>query len=95
MSALETIRFPISGMTCGSCVSRITRALRRVDGVARVRVDLADEAATVARDPDRATDALLAAAVAGAGYAADLGTAVVVPAWQDRGLIQRLLGRSR
>lgn len=95
MSEIETIRFPVAGMTCTSCVSRITRSLRRVDGVSSVKVDLHHETATVCRDPGRASDAALAAAVADAGYQADLAAPLVVPTAESRGLFERLLGRSR
>lgn len=72
----EAIRFPVTGMTCSSCVNRITRHLRSVDGVDRVTVDLRTETATVVRDPDRARDAALEAAVRAAGYEPDLTLAV-------------------
>lgn len=71
----EAIRFPIAGMTCSSCVNRISRHLRSVDGVSRVRVDLRTETVTVVRDPDRAPDAALDEAVRAAGYEADLALA--------------------
>ena len=29
----ETVSFPVEGMTCASCVNRITRFLNKVDGV--------------------------------------------------------------
>jgi len=91
----EAVRFPVAGMTCSACVSRITRHLRRLDGVSRVKVDLRNETATVQREPTLVTNAALAAAVAEAGYAADFGAAVVVPISETRGLVQRLLGRQR
>jgi Cu+-exporting ATPase len=80
-------------MTCGSCVSRITRAVRKVDGVTKVSVDLRRETTTVRREPALVSNAVLAAAVAAAGYEADLAAVVVVPPGEDRGLIARLLGR--
>ncbi len=92
MSGPETIRFPVAGMTCGSCASRITRAIRRLDGVTRVDVDLRRETATVRREPALVSNAALAAAVADAGYEADLATAAVV-ADETRGWLGRLLGR--
>lgn len=91
---METIRFPVSGMTCGSCVNRITRAVRKLDGVARVTVDLRKETATVRRDPALVSNAVLAAAVAGAGYEADITSAVVIPTGEARSLLGRLLRRN-
>jgi copper chaperone CopZ len=92
---IETIRFPVRGMTCASCVNRITRALRKVPGVERVKVDLGRESATVARDPSLTTDAALAAAVAAAGYEADIEAAVLLPTIERPSLVARLLARIR
>ena len=89
----ETIRFPVRGMTCGSCVNRIMRAVGKIDGVTRVRVDLGAETATVRREPALVSNAVLAAAVATAGYEADVDAAVVLPPGADRSLLDRLLGR--
>ena len=91
MPELEAIRFPVAGMTCSSCVSRITRHLKRVDGVRGVSVDLPAERVTVRRAIGSARDAELAAAVEAAGYRADLVGAISVPA--ERTFLQRLLGR--
>ena len=95
MNEVETIRFPVAGMTCTSCVNRITRSLRKVDGVSSVKLDLRSETATVGHDPSRVDRASLVAAVADAGYQADLDAAVVVLAAESRGLVERLIGRSR
>jgi copper chaperone CopZ len=89
----EAIRFPVAGMTCGSCVNRITRAVRRLDGVTKVSVDLRGETATVRRDPALVSNAALAAAVADAGYTAHLAAAVVVPHDEPQGFLARLLHR--
>ena len=62
--------FPVEGMTCASCVNRITRFLSKVDGVEVANVNLAAESATVRFDPARAGVAELAAAVDAAGYVA-------------------------
>ena len=67
---VETISFPVEGMTCASCVNRITRFLGKVDGVDAAHVNLASESATVRFDPARAGVADLAAAVEAAGYLA-------------------------
>ncbi|MEW5990386.1 MAG: heavy metal-associated domain-containing protein [Chloroflexota bacterium] len=87
----ETIRFPVAGMTCGACVNRITRAIRKLDGVTRVVVDLRRETATVTREPALVSNAALATTVADAGYEADLDLAVVVPPTAPAGIVSRLL----
>ncbi len=89
----ETIRFPVVGMTCGSCVNRITRAVRKLDGVTKVHVDLRQETATVRREPALVSNAALVAAVAAAGYEADLDAAVDVPTVERKSLLTRLIGR--
>jgi Cu+-exporting ATPase len=87
---VETIRFPVRGMTCGSCVNRIMRSVGRVPGVAKVSVDLRHETATVRREPGLVTDGQLAAAVAAAGYEADLASAEVLPPGSDRSVLERI-----
>jgi P-type Cu+ transporter len=64
-----TIDLPIEGMTCASCVRRVEKALRKIDGVTDVSVNLAAGKARVAYDPVAATPAALRAAVERAGYA--------------------------
>lgn len=93
---IETIRFPIEGMTCTSCVNRITRALRKVGGVERVKVDLGGETGTVRRDPLVASDEALRAAIAAAGYEAKLEASIVIPTVVDEpGFFGRLLAHIR
>ncbi len=64
-----TLDLPIEGMTCASCVRRVEKSLRNVDGVSEARVNLAAETARVVFDPAVATAAQLGAAVERAGYA--------------------------
>jgi copper ion binding protein len=90
----ETLRFPVRGMTCSSCVSRIVRHLGRLDGVEKVSVDLRAETATVRRDAARVPEDAIARAIAEAGYEADLAAAViVVPETPRGGILGRLLRR--
>ncbi len=89
----EIVRFPVRGMTCGSCVNRIVRAVERLDGVARVSVDLRHETATVRRDPGRVSNAVLAAAVEAAGYEAEVDAAQLLPPGSDRTFLERFTGR--
>jgi Cu+-exporting ATPase len=67
---IQIVSFPVEGMTCASCVNRITRFLSKVDGVEEANVNLATESATVRFDPGRASVATLAYAVEAAGYVA-------------------------
>ena len=89
----ETIRFPIHGMTCGSCVVRITRALKGLDGIERIKVDLRDETVMVRRDPSRASDDVVAAAIVEAGYEPDLAAAQSVAENARRRIFERWLRR--
>ena len=67
----RTLALDIEGMTCASCVNRIERYLRKVDGVVEANVNLATERASVVARPDVTSDQLIAA-VEAAGYEAKL-----------------------
>ena len=71
----ETLVFPVAGMTCAACVYHVSEALRSVEGVSDVSVNLATERATIslaaadgASVPSVET---LAKAVGDAGYRMD------------------------
>jgi len=66
----QEIRLRIEGMTCAACVSRVERALRRVEGVQEAVVNLATESATVHADAQLVTVQRLVQAVETAGYLA-------------------------
>src|SRR3712207_5445689 len=72
--------FPVTGMTCASCVRRIEKALGKVDGVAEATVNLATERARVVYDPAVANTEQLKAAVERAGYGVRELTAPAAPA---------------
>jgi Cu+-exporting ATPase len=67
---IEIVSFPVEGMTCASCVNRITRFLSKVEGVEEANVNLAAESATVRFDPGRVNVGDLISAVDAAGYVA-------------------------
>ncbi len=48
---LASVRFPVEGMTCASCVNRIERYLTKVEGVESANVNLATDSASVRYDP--------------------------------------------
>ena len=69
-----TLVLPVAGMTCAACVYHVGEALRSVEGVAAVNVNLATERATISLVADNAARpdvATLARAVADAGYRLD------------------------
>jgi len=59
----------ITGMTCGGCVSTMTRVLQKVAGVTRAEVDLASARAVV---EGSAAPAQLVAAAEAAGFGASI-----------------------
>lgn len=60
------IAFEVNDMTCGHCVSTITKALNATDKDARVQIDLANHRVQV--DPVSADALQLAQAIQDAGY---------------------------
>ena len=60
------IAFDVQDMTCGHCVSTITKALKGADKDAAVRIDLATHRVEV--EPAEADAAELADAIREAGY---------------------------
>src|SRR6266508_1176279 len=67
-SRTHEVTFPVTGMTCASCVRRIEKALNKVDGVEQASVNLATEKATVRYDSAVTSTAQMQAAVEKAGY---------------------------
>lgn len=66
----ETVSLTVKGMTCGSCVGRIEKALSTVPGVKAAHVNLATERADVEFLPGAVEAAQLISALQGAGYEA-------------------------
>jgi len=65
---IETLTLPVEGMTCASCVARVEKTLKKVDGVETANVNLATEAVALSFDPEKTSLDMLAKAVDGAGY---------------------------
>ena len=61
-------RFPVRGMTCGSCVQRVEKTLLKQPGVLECKVNLATAEATVRLGEDAAPFEALKAAVQGRGW---------------------------
>ena len=64
----QRITLPVRGMTCASCVAHVENALKTVDGVADVTVNLATEKATVSISTGGAAIGNMVAAVSDTGY---------------------------
>ena len=60
------LEFTIPSMTCGHCVSVVTKAIKQADPLAKVDIDLASHRVRVETAADRAT---IDSAVTEAGYA--------------------------
>jgi len=62
------LTLPVEGMTCASCVARVEKTLKKIDGVDIANVNLATESVAVSFDPSKTSLDVLAKAVEGAGY---------------------------
>jgi Cu+-exporting ATPase len=62
------LTLPVEGMTCASCVARVEKVLKKIDGVSAANVNLATENVTVTFDAAKTGLDQLATAVSGAGY---------------------------
>ncbi len=70
--AVEHATIAIEGMTCGSCVSAITKALKDLPGVQAASVDLKTKRAQVRHQPDKVTLDTLVATINKLGYKANV-----------------------
>src|SRR5207244_2640512 len=69
LASTTEVTFPVTGMTCASCVRRVEKALGKVEGVQEASVNLATERAKVVFDPTVASVDGMRTAVEKAGYA--------------------------
>lgn len=71
---MQTTELKVDGMTCGSCVASVTKALKRVPGVQDVEVDLGSGIARVRGEHAAHQVPELLAALGEAGYEARAAT---------------------
>lgn len=64
---MDHMTMKIDGMTCGHCVSQVTKALERMDGVRVEKVEVG--AAAVAYDPTATSETRIREAIEEQGYA--------------------------
>jgi copper chaperone len=71
---MQTTELKVDGMTCGSCVASVTKALKRVPGVQDVEVDLGSGIARVRGEHAAHQVPELVAALNEVGYQARVAT---------------------
>ena len=71
---IKTFTLPVEGMTCASCVARVEKTLKKVDGVGTVNVNLATEKVSLEFDESKTDLAALAQMVNDAGYKLDISS---------------------
>ncbi len=76
---METTELRVDGMTCGSCVASVTKALKGVSGVQDVEVDLSSGIARVRGEHAAHRVSELVAALTDAGYEAGAATGTSIP----------------
>ena len=62
------VTIPVGGMTCGGCVNNVGSALKKLDGVKAVEVNLEQKKAFVTYDASKVTAKQLVAAISEAGF---------------------------
>lgn len=62
------VTIPVSGMTCGGCVDKVTGKLQAVTGVKKVDVNLEKRRARITFDAGKVTPKALAGVIKDAGY---------------------------
>ena len=72
VAGVVKVSFPVAGMTCAACVSRVQRSLAETPGVLDAAVNLATNLATVELERGAVRPGDLVAAIRDAGY--DVGT---------------------
>jgi copper chaperone CopZ len=61
--ALRTVIIPVQGMVCVVCAASVRQAIKSLDGVSRVEVDLAKKSARVTFAPERVSADRIVAAI--------------------------------
>ena len=64
----KTVVMPVEGMSCVACAASVKKALKGIDGVADVEVNLGERNARVRFAPSKVSPDRVVAAVNGLGY---------------------------
>ena len=76
---MAQINLNVSGMTCGSCVKHVTKALEVLDGVSNINVDLQSGKVHLERTSDKADDLIHALNEDGYPSTLDLDGSIQAP----------------
>lgn len=68
MSSIEETTFDVEGMSCASCVRHVEGALRKLEGIGAVEVQLREGKVRVQHDPSKAPVDRIIEAINEAGY---------------------------
>lgn len=79
----QTIKLAVAGMHCDNCVSKVDKALRGVEGVKDVKVDLKKQTAVVTLASATVKPEVLFKAVDDAGFKAAIGKLPAAPDKKD------------
>lgn len=71
-AATKTVTLAVENMTCATCPITVRKALEKVPGVSKAKVDLDSKTATVTFDPAKAKAEDLTRATTEAGYPSKL-----------------------
>lgn len=71
LPVVKSVTVSVSGMSCGSCVRHIQKALEELGGVEASEVNLAAREVTVSFDPQKAGVRAIVRAIRESGYAAE------------------------
>ncbi|MBU3556270.1 heavy-metal-associated domain-containing protein [Polynucleobacter sp. Ross1-W9] len=82
---MPQINLSVQGMTCGSCVKHVTKALEVLDGVESVHVDLQSGRVQVGRTTDQSGDLIHALDEEGYPSSLDLDEQSAAPAQKNSG----------
>ena len=85
INEIKTLTLPVEGMTCASCVARVEKALKKVDGVTNVNVNFATEKVTLSYNEVATNISALSGIVEDAGYKLVLPAKEESPSAQSRG----------
>lgn len=75
----QTVKLAVAGMTCENCVAKVDKALRGVEGVKDVKVDLKKQTAMVTFASAAVKPEVLFKAVDDAGFKAAIGKLPAAP----------------